>query len=170
MPEAGYISNKVAKNELNSNQAAKELGVTIPEWLEHYELHVRRKVMTAIANNDEVKGMANNVIDKIKEGQDSLQRLIDVTKPIYEKLKHEENQDNIKLIQAYAQLEGNVMRNLKELAVLEGEIQNSLTINYTNNVIKAEKLISVVLESAPPMYKKELLKQLDKLEIVANAN
>ncbi len=165
--ESQYIANKVVKKELSHEDAAKELSVKLPEWLSHYELHVRRKLINVIAND--IEPIKNNLLNKIQEGTESLNRVIKLTKSISSKLENEDVQRNIRLIQAYAQLERNVISGLKELAILEGDISVATTVNNYNNTVKVDKLMSIVMEDATPAFKENLLKKLEVLE-VSNAN
>ena len=161
-PEAEYLASKVTKKNLSHEKAAAELGMDINDWVSHYELHVRQKLSTAIVND--VEGIKDSFLDKVKEGQASLNRLIKMTTSIHKKLEDKDIQSNLKLIQAYTALESNVIRGLKELAVLEGEIQTHTTINIQNNTVKVEKLMSTVLEVLPPKYQELILQKVESVE------
>ncbi len=163
--EAEYIANKVVKKELTNVEAAKELNVSISDWIAHYELHVRDKIVNAISMD--IEPIKKNLLDKIKEGTESMDRLIQLTKNISEKLVGENVERNVKLIQTYATLERNVITGLKELAILEGDISTATTVNIQNNTIKVDKIMSIVMEDAPEEFKRKLLK---KLEILTIAN
>lgn len=165
-PEAEFIAFKVSKQELSPTQAAKELGVTLPEWVTHYELHVRDKLVNAIAHD--IEPFKDGLIDKIKEARASMIRVITFTKDISEKLKNKDIQGNIKLIAVYATLEGNIMKNLKDLAILEGDISTATTINIQNNTLKVDAIINIVMEDAPPELQAKILKKLKNLTPNAN--
>ena len=159
--ESEYIANKVVKKELTNEQAAKEMGVNLPEWISHYELHVRNKLVNIIAHD--LEPIKKNLFDKILKGTESMERLISLTEKISEKLKDVNIQGNVKLISAYAQLEKNVISGLKELAILEGDITAATTINVQNNIIKVEELMAIVMEDAPPAFKNIILKRLENI-------
>jgi len=159
--ESEYIANKVVKKELTHQQAANELGVGLPEWVSHYELHVRNKLVTALSQD--IEGIKDNFLDKVKTAHDSLDRLIKTTEGIHKRIGLKENQDNTKLIMAYATLEKNVISGLKECAILEGDISAATTINIQNNTIKVDKLMAVVLEVAPPETQRLILQKMDEL-------
>lgn len=160
--EASYIENKVVKKELSHEAAAKELKVGLPEWVSHYELHVRNKLVTALSKD--VDTIKDNFLDKVKTAHASLDRLIQTTEGVHKRLKDKDNQENTKLIMAYATLEKNVISGLKECAILEGDITAANTINITNNTIKVDKLMAIVMEDAPPELQKKILKKLESIE------
>ncbi len=162
-PSSEYIANKVVKKEITNEQAAKEMGVNLPEWIAHYELHVRNKLVNMIAHD--LEPIKKNFLDKIEKGTESMNRLISLTKQISNKLENENNQMNTRLISAYAQLEKNVISGLKELAILEGDINAATTIHIQNNTIKIDKLMSIVMEDAPPEFKKVILKRLESVTV-----
>ena len=157
------IDNKVVKKELTNEQAARELNVSLTEWIAHYELHVRNKLINVIAHD--LEPIKKNFFDKIEEGTDSLKRLISLTEKISQKLEDENIQGNTKLISAYAQLEKNVISGLKELAILEGDIHAATTINIQNNTLQVDKLMAIVMENAPPSFKKIVLERMDALTV-----
>lgn len=165
-PEAEYIANKVVKRELTNEQAAKELDVKPSEWISHYELHVRKKLLTAISND--MEPIKKLYLDKVKEGTDSLDRLIKLTKSISTRLENEDSQKNLRLIQTYAILEKNVINGLKELAILEGEIHNATNVYHQTNIIKVDKIMSIVMEEATPELKKRILGKLEAIAPSAN--
>ncbi len=160
-PESEYIANKVVKKDMSHQQAAKELGVGLPEWVSHYELHVRNKLVTALSQD--IENIKDNFLDKVKTAHDSLDRLIRTTEGIHKRIELKENMDNTKLIMAYATLEKNVISGLKECAILEGDISAATTINIQNNTIKVDKLMGVVLEVAPPETQRLILKKMEEL-------
>lgn len=165
--ESDYIANKVAKKDLTHEEAARELGVKVDEWIAHYELHVRRRLVNAIATD--IESIKDQLIDKIQEGQKSIRRVINVTDGIYKRLSENEDvQKDVKLIQAYASLEKNLMSGLKELAILEGDISAATTVNHYHNAIKVDKLMAVVMEDAPPEFKNKLLKKLNELDFTTD--
>ena len=161
--EAEYIANKVVKKELTNVEAAKELNVSMSDWIAHYELHVRNKLVTAISMD--IEPIKKNLLDKIKEGTESMGRLIMLTKDISKKLSSENVERNVKLIQTYATLERNVITGLKELAILEGDISTATTINIQNNTLQVDKIMSIVMEDAPEDFKRKLLLKLEKIPI-----
>jgi len=161
--EAQYIANKVVKKELTHSDAAKELHVSMADWIAHYELHIRNKLVNAISLD--IEPIKKNLLDKIKEGTESMDRLISLTKNISEKLSGENIERNIKLIQTYATLERNVITGLKELAILEGDISTATTINIQNNTLKIDKIMSIVMEDAPEDFKRKLLAKLEAIPI-----
>jgi len=163
MPEADYIANKVVKKELTHELAASELNIKLPEWVAHYELHIRKKLINSIAQD--IEPFKNNLLDKIRAGTESMNRVIKLSTDIAKKLENSDVQKNVRLISAYAQLEKNVISGLKELAILEGDIQQAGTINNYNNTLKIDKLMSVVMEDAPPEFKEKLLLKLETLEV-----
>ena len=160
-PKTEYIANKVVKKELTNEQAAKELEVPLSEWIAHYELHVRNKLVNIIAHD--LEPIKKNFFDKILKGTESMERLIGLTEKISKRLENEDIQRNIKLIATYAQLERNVISGLKELAVLEGDFKQAETINVYNNTIKIEKLMAIVMEDAPPDFKDVILRRLENI-------
>lgn len=163
--EAVYVCNKLQSRELTYKSAAKELDVPLPVLIRHYELHVRKKVMSALAEKpNEIEAIAEEFLDKIKEAKLSLTRLIGTTKDIHEKLTRDGPETNIKLLNVYGQMEKNVLNGIHQLAELEGDIQNSLTINYTQNNLKIDKLVSLVLEQAPEDFKTLVLEKLEKMD------
>lgn len=157
------IDNKVVKKELTNEQAARELNVPLPEWIAHFELHVRNKLLNVIAHD--LEPIKKNFFDKIEKGTESLKRLISLTEKISKKLEDENIQGNTKLISAYAQLEKNVISGLKELAILEGDIHAATTINIQNNTLQVDKLMAIVMENAPPSFKKIVLERMDALTV-----
>lgn len=161
--EAEYIASKVVKKELTHQEASKELEVSLPDWIAHYELHVRNKLVNAISMD--IEPIKKNLLDKIKEGTESMDRLITLTKNISQKLSSENIERNIKLIQTYATLERNVITGLKELAILEGDISTATTINIQNNTLKVDKIMSIVMEDAPEDFKRKLLSKLEAIPI-----
>lgn len=160
--ESEYIANKVVKKDMSHVEAAKELGVSLPEWVSHYELHVRNKLVTALSQD--IDSIKTNFLDKVKTAHNSLDRLIKTTEGIHKRVELKENQDNTKLILAYATLEKNVITGLKECAILEGDISAASTVNITNNTIKVDKLMAIVMEDAPPDLQEKILKKLSELE------
>ncbi len=156
-----YIANKVVKKELTNEQAAKELEVPLTEWIAHYELHVRNKLVNIIAHD--LEPIKKNFFDKILKGTESMERLIGLTEKISKKLEDEDIQRNVKLIATYAQLERNVISGLKELAILEGDFKQAETINVYNNTIKIDKLMAIVMEDAPPDFKDIILRRLENI-------
>ncbi len=160
--ESEYIANKVVKKDLTHEQAAKELGVGLPEWVSHYELHVRNKLVTALSQD--ITAIKTNFLDKVKTAHESLDRLIRTTEGIHKRLDLHENQDNTKLIMAYATLEKNVISGLKECAILEGDISTATTINIQNNTIKVDKLMAVVLEVADPKTQTLILQKMEEFK------
>ncbi len=161
--ESEYIASKVVKKELTHAEAAKELSVSLPDWISHYELHIRNKLVNAISLD--IEPIKKNLLDKIKEGTESMDRLITLTKSISSKLESENVERNIKLIQTYATLERNVITGLKELAILEGDISTATTINIQNNTLQVDKIMSIVMEDAPEDFKRKLLLKLEKIPI-----
>ena len=163
MPEAEWIANKVVKRDLTPEQAAKELDVTLPEWVAHFELHIRNKLTNAIALD--IEPIKNNLLDKIKEGTESVTRLLEITKKIHEKLKDENNQKNYKLLQIYATLEGNSIKAIKELALLEGDITSASVVHIHNNTLKVDKLMNIIMEEVnSPKDKEKILLRLETLK------
>lgn len=162
-----YIADKVTIKELTHKQAASELGVDIATWISHYELHIRDKLITAIATD--IEPIKSNLIDKIKEGTESVTRIINLTKSISKRLESEDAQKNMKLIQTYAQLENNLMNSLKGLAILEGDIGQATTVNIQNNIIKVDTIMSIVMEEASEEFKNKILERLKTLDpMIAN--
>jgi len=157
-PESEYIANKVVKKDLTNEQAAKEMEVSLPEWISHYELHVRNKLVNVLAHD--IEPIKRNLIDKIGKGTESLNRLIGLTEKIRTKLESEKNQTDTRLISAYAQLEKNIISGLKELAILEGDISVATTVNIQQNVLMVDKLMSIVMEDAPPAFKEVVLERM----------
>ena len=158
---AESIANKVTKQELTHEQAAKELRVSLPAWVAHYELHVHNKLVTAIATD--VVAMKDNFLDKVKLAHDSLDRLINMTQKIHKLV--EKNSDNTKLIMAYATLEKNVINGLKECGILEGDFKTATTINIQQNVLKVDTIMAIVMEDAPPDIQEKILKRLSAIKI-----
>lgn len=161
--ESIYIADKVVSKKLTNEQAAKELGVGLPEWVSHYELHVRKKLLTAIVTD--IEPIKKNLLNKIEKGTESMNRLISLTEQISTNLQDEHNQMNTRLIAAYAQLEKNVITGLKELAIMEGDINSATTINIQNNTIQVDKLMAIVMEDAPPAFKEVVLERMNKLKL-----
>lgn len=162
-PGAEYIADKVVKKELTNEQAARELDVSLATWLIHYENHIRKKLLNNIVHD--IEPIKNNLLDKIKKAKESMERLISLTEKISKNLENEGNQENTKLIMAYATLEKNVISGLKETAILEGDINTASTINIQNNTIKIEQIMAIVTEDAPPAFKEIILQRLKKLEV-----
>lgn len=162
MPEAAYVENKVTKKDLSHEQAAKELAVDLPKWLAHYELHIRNKLVNAIAKD--IEPMKIQLLDKIQEAKSSMERLIGTTQQIHKLLENKDNQMNTRLISAYASLEKNVITGVKELAILEGDITNATQINIQHNEIKIDKLMSIVMEDATPAQQTKILKKLEEIK------
>ncbi len=167
MPEADFIAQKVIKKDLTDQQAAKELNVKLRDWLTHYELHVRNKIITALSNDKEIEVMKDSFIDKIKEARESMSRVITLTKQIASRLEELDNQKNLRLIQTYAGLEKNVIDGIKTLALLEGELSTATTINIQNNTLKVDTLMNIIMEEATPAVKENILKRL-KIADIAN--
>ncbi len=166
--EAEYIAAKVTKKDLTPEQAARELGVPLTEWVAHFELHIRNKLTTAIVTD--IESIKAGLLDKIKEGTESVTRLLKVTKDLYKKLENEDNQKNYKLLQIYATLEGNSIKAIKELAVLEGDITQASVVHIHNNTLKVDKLMNIIMEEVKsPKDKESILLRLETLK-VTNAN
>ena len=166
-PEAEFIANKVVKKDLTNQQAAKELGVSLDIWLSHYELHVRQKLITSIAHD--IVPLKEGLLEKIKEGMKSMNRVITLTEQIHKSLlNNKSNQENTRLIMAYATLEKNVISGLKELAILEGDVNTATQINIQNNTVKVDKLMAIVLEDSTPAQAASILKKLETVVIDAN--
>ena len=160
-PESIYIANKVATKKLSHEQAAIELDVKLPDWVSHYELHVRDKLITAIAQD--IEPIKKNLLDKIQEGTASIERVIKVTKSIALQLENKDNHTNYKLIQAWSGLEKNLIGGLKELAILEGDINVASKHIHYHNELRIDTIMAVVMEDAPEDFKRILLKKLDNL-------
>ena len=165
MDEAGYIENKVLKNEMSYETGARELGVKLPDFVAHYELHIRNKLVTAIAKDKEIEVYKNNYKDKVFLAHESLDRLLMTTKQIHQLLLSEDNKKSTKLITAYAALEKNVITGLKEVAFLEGEINVASTINVQYNEIKFDKVMSIVLEHSTPIQQAHILKAIEDVQV-----
>lgn len=161
LPAAEYVANKIIKESLTQEQAARECNVSLSDWVVHYELHVRNKIVNAIATD--IEPLKDSLVDKIKEAQGSVTRVLNLSKSIYDKLMIVENQENTKLISAYAMLEKNSMLSLEKLAVLEGDISQATTINIHNNTLKIDAVMGIILEDAPPELQTKILNKLKKL-------
>lgn len=160
---ADVIANKVMKGDLSNEAAARELDVPLVDWILHYENHIRNKVMNSIATD--IEPIKENFLNKIKEGQESVSRVITLCKNIYKKLEDEDYQRNVRLILAYVQLEKVAMANLEKLSILEGEISQATTINIQHNTLKFDTLMSIVMEDAPREFKEKLLTKLEAIPI-----
>lgn len=160
---AEFVANKVVKQELTHEQAAKELGVSLPAWVAHYELHIHNKLVTAIATD--VTAIKNNFLDKVKLAHDSLDRLINTTQRIHKLVEEGDNQMNTKLILAYAALEKNVINGLKECGILEGDFKTATTINIQHNVLKIDAVMDIIMADAPPDLQEKILERLSKIKV-----
>ena len=156
------VDGRVTNKELTHDHAAKELGVSLPEYISHYELHVRGKLVNALSMD--IEPIKDGLISKIQAAHKSLDRLLNVTQMIYDKLSNDENIDNVKLITAYASLEKNVMTGLKDCATLEGDINTATQINIQHNEIKVDTLMSIIMEDAPPELQSKILKKISAIK------
>ena len=158
------IEGEVMSGKLSHKKAAEEAGVGINAWTMHYEQHVRRPVLSSIGQG-EIEAVKKYTFDKIEEAGKALDRVIKHCHRISKVLESEENETNSKLISSYVQLEKTALMGLKDLAVLEGEINNASTINIQNNIINTDKLMAIVLEEAPIDVKARILERVEKVKL-----
>jgi len=160
---AEFVANKVQKQELSHEQAAKELGVSLPAWVAHFELHIHNKLVTAIATD--VTAIKDNFMDKVKLAHESLTRLINTTEKIHKKLESGNNLENTRLIMAYAALEKNVITGLKECGMLEGDFKTATTINIQQNILKVDAIMDIVMQVATPDIQEKILTALSEIKV-----
>lgn len=163
-PLVRAIEARVGSNELTHAKAAKEAGVSINTWTMHYENHVRRRMLCSISDS-EIENVKKYTFNKIEQAGKALDRIIKHCNRVSNVLEREENQENTKLISSYVQLERAALSGLKDLATLEGEIQNASTINIQQNIINTDKLMSIVLEEAPIDVKARILERVEKVKL-----
>ena len=154
-----YIDQKVAKHDMTDAQAAEHFGVSERVYAAHYESHVLRKLVNALSTD--IMPLKEIVIDKVKVVAESVDRLRKVVLAMSEGILLRPDDYDSKDILALGQMERNIAQTVKDLAQIQGELNNGDVTNIQINVQKAEKLMDIIMETAPPDYKQFLLKKLE---------
>ena len=157
LEDASFVDSKVSKHDITDQQAADELKVSYRVYAAHYETHVRRRLVTALST--EIVPLRDIVIDKVLLVAESTDRLRKVILAFSERILLNKEPDS-KDILALGQMERSLTQNVKDLAMIQGELSMGDTTNIQINIEKAERLWDIVMETAPPEYKKVLLQKL----------
>ena len=160
--EKDYIDLRVAKREISDQEAAKELGVSYREYAAHYENHVRRRLVTAVSTD--IFPLKELVVEKIHTVSEAVDRLRKMAVILHERYLMNQDEYDSKDILAMGKIERNLAETVKDLAQLQGELTTGDTTNIQINIQKAEKLMEIVMETAPPDYKKFLLQKLEVVQ------
>ena len=161
--DSDYISSKVAKHDMTDQDAAKHYHVTERIWAAHYESHVLRKLVNALSTD--IVPLKEIVIDKIKVVGESVDRLRKVVLILTDDVLLNRDKRDSKDVLALGQMERNLTQTVKDLAQIQGELNVGDTVNIQYNIVKAEKFMNIVMETAPPEYKKVLLQKLTNLNL-----
>ncbi len=161
-PDAEYIGSKVAKHDMTDSEAAKHYGVNERIWAAHYEQHVFRKLVNALSTD--IVPLKEIVIEKTKMVAESCDRLRKIVLQMSEKALLSKDIDSREIL-ALGQMERNLVQTVKDLALIQGELNEGTTINIQNNIVKAEKLTNIMMENACPTCKGVFLNKLQTFKI-----
>ena len=162
-PDVEYINSKVAKHDMTDSDAAKHYKVTDRVWAAHYESHVLRKLVNALSTD--IVPLKEIVIDKIKVVGESVDRLRKVVLILTDDVLLNRDKRDSKDVLALGQMERNLTQTVKDLAQIQGELNVGDTVNIQYNIVKAEKFMNIVMETASPEYKKVLLQKLKNVNL-----
>lgn len=153
-----YIDAKVAKTEMTDQEAAKHCGVSYRVYAAHYYEHVMTSLVNALSTD--IMPIKEIVVDKINTVSESVDRLRKLVLTMSDTVYKENKFDN-KTIQSIVSLERSLTQTVKDLAIIQGEITMGDTVNIQQNIVKAEKLMNIVMEDACHVCKENFLKKLE---------
>jgi len=158
--DAEYIGTKVAKKDMSDVDAAKHFKVSERVWAAHYEEHVRKRIVNALSTD--IVPLKEIVVEKVAMVSESCDRLRKVVLFMSEQilLVKPENFDS-KEILALGQMERNLVQTVKDLAMIQGELNSGDTVNIQVNIEKAERFSAIMMENACSKCRPVFLRKLE---------
>ena len=156
--DCSYIDSKVAKHEMTDKEAAEYFGVSYRVYAAHYHEHVLTSLVNALSTD--IVPIKEIVVDKVNVVAESADRLRKVVLLMSEEVLNDKRFDH-KTIQSIVSLERSLTQTVKDLAIIQGELKMGDTVNIQQNVVKAEKLMNIVMEDACHVCKDNFLKKLE---------